>query len=31
VAGAVAMVAELGNDKLRRLSDEIHAGWRKKP
>jgi hypothetical protein len=31
VAGAVAMVAELGNDKLRRLSDEIRAGWRKKP
>jgi hypothetical protein len=31
MAGVVAMVAELGNDKLRRLSDEIHAGWRKKP
>jgi hypothetical protein len=31
VAGAVAMVAELGIDELHRRSNEIRAGWRKKP
>jgi hypothetical protein len=30
VAGAVAMIAELGIDELCHRSDEVRAGWRKK-